>query len=115
MRYAGFFVMLFLSGENLSFFATADDIDDGDLSIFEGGVKNSGDKFLIIDGVPDNVDVVVSAIDIDDGLKALIFDISCFGDMFELIDAIVVLCNLPSVFVDGEEVLRADAVCGMFS
>ena len=23
--------------------------------------------------------------------------------------------DLPSVFVDGEEVLRADAVCGMFS
>ena len=25
------------------------------------------------------------------------------------------LRDLPSVFVDGEEVLRADAVCGMFS
>ncbi len=35
--------------------------------------------------------------------------------MFEFINAIVVLCNLPSVFVDGEEVLGANAVCGMFS
>jgi hypothetical protein len=115
MRYAGFFVMLFLVGENLSFFATADDIDDGDLSIFEGGVENNGDEFLIVNEVPDKVDVVVTAVDIDDGLEASIFDISRFGDMFEFIDAIVVLCNLPSVFVDGEEVLRADAVCGMFS
>jgi hypothetical protein len=105
MRYAGFFVMLFLVGENLSFFATADDIDDGDLSIFEGGVENNGDEFLIVDKVPDKVDVVVTAIDIDDGLEASIFDIYCFGDMFEFINAIVVLCNLPSVFVDGEEVL----------
>jgi hypothetical protein len=115
MRYAGFFVLLFLVGENLSFFATADDIDDGDLSIFEGGVENNGDKFLIIDGVPDNVDVIVSAVNINDGLEASIFDISRFGNMFEFIDAIVVLCNLPSVFVDGEEVLSANAVCGMFS
>ena len=94
MRYAGFFVLLFLLGENLSFFATANDIDDGNLSIFEGGVENNGDEFLIIDGVPDNVNVVVLAVDINDGLKASIFDISCFGDMFEFIDAIVVLCNL---------------------
>ncbi len=35
--------------------------------------------------------------------------------MFEFINAIVVLCNLPSVFVDGEEMLRADGVRGMFS
>ena len=93
----------------MSFFATADDIDDGDLSIFEGGVENNGDEFLIIDGVPD-VDVVVSAIDIDDGLEESIFVISRFGDMFEFIDAIMVFCNLPYVFVDGEEVLGANAV-----
>ncbi len=105
----------FLVGENLSFFATADDIDDGDLSIFEGGVENNSNEFLIVDKVPDNVDVVVTAVDIDDGLEASIFDISRFGNMFEFINAIVVLCNLPSVFVDGEEVLQADAVCGMFS
>ncbi len=97
----------------MSFFATADDIDDGDLSIFGGGVENIGDEFLIIDGVPNNVDVVVSAVDIDDGLEASIFVISSFGDMFEFIDAFVDFCNLPSVFVDGEEVLGADAVCGM--
>ena len=115
MRYAGFFVLLFLVGENLSFFVTADDIDDGDLSIFEGGVENNGNEFLIVDKVPDKVNVVVTADDIDDGLEASIFDISRFGDMFEFIDTIVVLCNLPSVFVDGEEVLGADAVCGMFS
>ena len=115
MRYAGFFVMLFLSGENLSFFATADDIDDGDLTIFEGGVENNGDEFLIVEEVPDKVDVVVTAVDIDDGLEASILDISRFGDMFAFIDAIVVLRDLLSVFVDGEEVLRADAVCGMFS
>ncbi len=35
--------------------------------------------------------------------------------MFEFIDTCMVFCNLPSVFVDGEEVLGADAVCGMFS
>ena len=105
----------FFGGRELEFFTTADDINDGNLSIFEGGVENNGDKFLIIDGVPNNVDVVVLAVDIDDGLEASIFDISRFGDMFEFIDAIVVLCNLPSVIVDGEEVLRADAVCGMFS
>ncbi len=105
----------FLVGENLSFFTTADDIDDGNLSIFEGGVENNGDEFLIIDEVPDKVDVVVKAADIPDGLKASIFDISRFGDMFEFIDAIVVLRNLPSVFVDGEEVLGTDAICGMFS
>ncbi len=107
--------MLFLVGKNLSFFTTADDIDDDHLSIFEGGVENNSNEFLIVDEVPDKVDVVVTAVDIDDGLEASIFDISCFGDMFEFVDAIVVLCNLPSVFVDGEEVLRADAVCGMFS
>jgi hypothetical protein len=115
MRYAGFFVMLFLVGENLSFFVTADDIDNGVLSIFEGGVENNGDKFLILDEVPNKVDVIVTAVKIDDGLEASIFDISRFGDMFEFIDAIVVLCNLLSVFVDGEAVLRADAVCSMFS
>ncbi len=85
------------------------------MSIFEGGVENNGDEFLIIDRVPKNVDVVVSAVNIDDGLEALIFDISRFGNMFEFIDAIMVLCNLPSVFVDGEEVLGADGVRGMFS
>ncbi len=90
-------------------------IDDGNLSIFEGRVENNGDKFLIIDGVPDNVDVVVSAVNINDGLEASIFVISCFGNMFEFIDAIVVFFNLPSVFVDGEEVLGADAARGMFS
>ncbi len=115
MRYAGFFAMLFLVGKNLSFFATADDINDGDLSIFKGGVENNGDEFLIIDKVPDKVDIVVTAVNIDNGLEASIFDIFRFGDMFEFINAIVVLCNLPSVFVDGEKVLRADAVCGMFS
>ena len=99
----------------MSFFATADDIDDGDLSIFEGGVENNGNEFLIVDEVTDKADVVVTAVDINDGLEASIFDISRFGDMFEFIDAIVVLCNLPSVFVGGEEVLGADAVCGMFS
>ena len=113
MRYAGFFVLLFTVGKNLSFFRTADDIDDGDLSIFEGGVENIGDEFLIIDGVNNNVDVVVLAVDIDYGLEASIFVISCFGDMFEFINAFMVFCNLPSVFVDGEEVLGADAVCGM--
>ncbi len=115
MRYTGFFVLLFLVGENLSFFTTADDIDDSNLSIFEGGVENNGNEFLIIDGVPDNVDLVVLAVDIDDGLEALVFDISRFGDMFEFINAIVVLCNLTSVLVDGEEVLGANAVRGMFS
>ena len=63
--------------------------------------------------VKDNVDVVVLAVDIVDGLEASIFVISCFGDMFEFIDAFMVFCNLPSVFVDGEEVLSANAVCGM--
>ncbi len=101
--------------QELEFFATADDIDDDDLSIFKGGVENNSNEFLIINGVPDNVDVVVLAVNIDDGLEASIFDISRFGDMFEFINAIVVLCNLPSVFVDGEEVLGAGAVCGMFS
>jgi hypothetical protein len=115
MRYTGFFVLLFMVGENLSFFATANDIDDGDLSIFEGGVENNGNKFLIIDGVPDNVNAVVLAVNIDDGLEASIFVISCFGDMFEFINAIMVFCNLPYIFVDGEEVLGANAVRGMFS
>ena len=106
-------MLLFTVGKNLSFFTTADDIDDSNLSIFEGGVENIGDKFLIIDGVDDNVDVVVLAVDIDNGLEASIFVISRFGDMFEFIDTFMVFCNLPSVFVDGEEVLGADAVCGM--
>jgi hypothetical protein len=35
--------------------------------------------------------------------------------MFEFINAIMVFCNLPSVFVDDEEVLGANAVRGMFS
>ncbi len=86
----------------MSFFATADDIDDRNLSIFEGGLENNGDEFLIVNEVPDKVDVVITAVDIDNGLEASIFDIFRFGDMFEFIDAIVVLCNLPSVFVDGE-------------
>ncbi len=60
--------------------------------------------------VKDNVDVVVLAVDIVDGLEASIFVISCFGDMFEFIVAFMVFCNLPSVFVDGEEVLGANAV-----
>ena len=80
---------VFLSGKNLSFFATADDINDGDLTIFEGGVENNGDEFLIVDEVPDKVDVVVTAVDIDDGLEASILDISRFGDMFAFIDAIL--------------------------
>ena len=113
MRYAGFFVLLFTVGENLSFFMTKDDIDDGNLCIFEGGVENIGDKFSIIDGVNNNVVVVVLAVNIDDGLKASIFVISRIGDMFEFIDAFMVLCNLPSLFVDGEVVLGANAVRGM--
>ncbi len=113
MRYAGFFVLFFMVDKNLSFFTTADDIDDGDLCIFKGKVENIGDKFLIIEGVDNNVDVVVSAVDINDGLKASFFEISRFGDMFEFIDAFMVFCNLLSVFVDGEEVLGTDAVCGM--
>jgi hypothetical protein len=60
-------------GKNLSFFATADDIDDGDLSIFEGGVENNGDEFFIIDGVPHNVDVIVLAVDITMGSKRQFF------------------------------------------
>ncbi len=84
--------MLFLVGKNLSFFATADDIDAGDLSIFEGGVENNGDGFFIVDEVPDKVDVVVTVVDIDDGLKASILDISRFGDMFKFIKAIVFFC-----------------------
>jgi hypothetical protein len=87
MRYAGFFVLLFMVGENLSFLATADDIDDSDLSIFKGGVENIGDEFLIIDGVPDNVDIVVLAVNIEDGLETSIFVISRFGNMFEFIVA----------------------------
>ncbi len=83
------------------------------MSVFKGGVENIGNEFLIIDGVDDNIDVVVSAININDGLKASTFVISCFGDMFEFIEAFMVHCNLPSVFVDGEEVLGANAVCGM--
>ena len=107
MRYAGFFVLLFTVGKNLSFFTTADDINDSDLSIFKGGVEIIGDEFLIIDGVEDNVDVVISTVNINDGLEASIFVISRFGDMFEFIDAFMIFCNLPSVFVDG--------VRGMFS
>jgi hypothetical protein len=113
MRYAGFFVLLFTLGKNLSFFTTADDIDDSNLSIFEGRVENIGDKFLIIDGVDDNVDVIVSAVDINNRLKVSIFVISRFGNMFEFIDAFMVFCNLLSVFVDGEVVLGANAVRGM--
>ncbi len=101
--------------ENLSFFATADNINDGSLSIFKGGVENIGNEFLIIDEVPNNVNVVVLAVDIDNGLEASIFVISRFGGMFEFINAFMVFCNLPSVFMDGEEVLGANAVHGMFS
>ena len=86
---------------------------DGNLCIFEGGVENIGDEFLIIDGVDDNGVVVVSAVDIDNGLEASIFVISCFGNMFEFIEAFMVLCNLQSLFVDGEVVLGGDAVRGM--
>jgi hypothetical protein len=92
---------------------TSDDIDDGDLFIFVGGVENIDDECSIIDGVDDNVVVVVSAVDIDDGLEASIFAISRFGDMFEFNDAFMVFCNLPSLFVGGEVLLGADAVLGM--
>ena len=68
---------------------------------------------MIIDEVPDNVNVVVLAVDIDDGLEASIFVISRFSDMFEFIDAFTVFCNLPTVIVDGEEVLGANAVRSM--
>jgi hypothetical protein len=110
-----FLCVVFYGGQELEFFGIADDIDDGNLSIFEGGVENIGDGFLTFDGVPDNVDVVVSAVDISDGLEASIFVVSRFGDMFKFIDASMVFCNLPSVFVDGEEVIGANAFCGMFS
>ena len=73
----------------MSFFATADDINDGNLSIFKGGVENNGNGFFIVNKVPDKVDVVVTAVDIDDGLEASILDISRFGDMFAFIDAIL--------------------------
>ena len=90
MRYAGFFVLLFTAGENLSFFMTADDIDDGNLFFFKGKVENIGDDFLIIDGVNENVVDVVLAVDIDGGLVASIFVISCSGGMFEFIDVFMV-------------------------
>jgi hypothetical protein len=110
MRYAGFFVLLFTTGENLSFFMTADDIDGFNLFIFEGGVENIDNKFLIIDGVDDNVVIVVLAINIDDRLEASIFVISRFDYMFEINDAFMVFCNLSSLFVGGEVLLGADAV-----
>jgi hypothetical protein len=113
MRYAGFFVSLFTAGKKLSFFMTADDIDDGDLFIFEGGVENINDEFSIIDGVDDNVVVVVSAVDINDGLEASTFAISRFSNMFEFNNVFMVFCNLPSLFVGGEVLLGADAVRGM--
>ena len=90
----------------MSFFITADDIDDGDLFIFEGGVKN-------INVVDNNVVVIVSAVDIDDRLEASIFAISRFGDMFEFNGEFMVFCNLPSLFVGGEVLLGTNAVCGM--
>ncbi len=96
----------------MSFFMTADDIDDN-LSIFEGGVESIGDEFLIIDGVDNNVNAVVLAVNIDNGPEESFFVISRFGNMFEFINAFMVFCNLLSVFVDGEEVLGADAVCGI--
>jgi hypothetical protein len=102
-----------MAGENSGFFMTADDIDDSDLFIFEGGVENIDDEFSIIDGVNDNVVVVVSAVDIDNGLEASIFAISRFGDMFEFNNVFMVFCNLPSLFVGGEVLLGADAVHGM--
>ena len=113
MRYAGFFVSLFTAGEKLSFFMTADDIDDGNLFIFEGGVENINDEFSIIDGVDDNVVVVVSAVDINDGLEASTFAISRFSNMFEFNDVFMVFCNLPSLFVGGEVLLDANNVLGM--
>ena len=92
---------------------TADDIDDGDLFIFEGGVENINNKFLIIDRVDNNGSIVVLAVNIDDGLKASKSAISHVGDMFEFNNAFMVFCNLPSLFVGGEVLLGADAVCGM--
>ena len=92
---------------------TEDDINDGDLCIFKGGVESIGNEFSIIDGVEDNGVIVVSAVDIDDGLEASIFVISRFRDMFEFINAFMVLCNLPFLFVDGEVVIGADAVRSM--
>ena len=83
-------MLLFTAGENLSFFMTADDIDDGGLFIFKGGVENIGDNFLIIDGFDENVVDVVLAIDINNGLVASIFVISCFGGLFKFIDAFMV-------------------------
>ena len=101
----------FYGGRELSFFTTADDINDGNLSIFKGGVENIGNKFLIIDGADDNVNIVVSAVDSDDELEASIFVISRFGDMFEFIDTfmdsvtyclsswMVRRCSAPMLFV----------------
>ena len=77
------------------------------------GVENIDNKFLIIDGVDDNVVVVVLAVDINNGLKASIFAISRFGDMFEFNNAFMVFCNLPSLFVSGEVLLGANAVHSM--
>ena len=102
-----------MAGENLSFFMTTDDIDYGDLFIFKGGVENINDECSIIDEVDDDVDVVILAVDINDGLKVSSFAISCFGDMFEFNKAFMVFCNLPSLFVGGEVLLDANNVLGM--
>jgi hypothetical protein len=62
-----------MGGKNLSFFMTVDDIDDVDLFIFEGGVENIDGKLWIINGIDDNVVVVVLAVDTDDGPEASFF------------------------------------------
>ena len=113
MWYAGFFVSLFMAGKNLSFFMTVDDIDDVDLFIFEGSVENIDGKLWIINGIDDNVVVVVLAVDTDDGPEASFFSISRFGDMFEFNDMFMVFCNLPSLFVGGKVLFGTDAVRGM--
>jgi hypothetical protein len=89
-----FLCVAFYGGQELEFFMTTDDINDGNLFIFEGGVENIDDECSIIDGVDDYVVVVILAVDIDNGLKTSIFAISRFGNMFEFNDVFMVFCNL---------------------
>jgi hypothetical protein len=94
IRNVGFFALIFASGENLSFFLTADDINDGELVFM--GVENKDGDCIDIDCINNGNVVITSAVEIDDRLKVVGSLTFCFGDTFAFSNKIRVFFKLQS-------------------
>jgi hypothetical protein len=111
IRNAGFFMPIFASGENLSFFLMVDDINDGKLVSM--GVENDDNNCININCINDGNIVVISAIEINNGLKTMNSLTLRFSNTFAFSNKSGVFFKSPSLFLGGVAVFNSNAVFGM--